>query len=68
MNMDINISETEPKAVTKKIIGVQISDSLRTKLETEADSLGLSLSSMIRLILSRHYQSAKFDDFNEEEK
>lgn len=61
--MEIDISERELKTAPKKVLGVQVSDALRLKLEGEAESLGLSVSAMIRLILSKHYQNAKLNDF-----
>ena len=47
----------------KKIIGVQVPDFLREKLEEEAEYYSLSVSAMIRLILAQRYRDvAKLND------
>lgn len=50
----------------KKIVGVQLPDFLKEKVEKEAEELCISTSAMIRLIIAQRYRDKK--DLEEEVK
>lgn len=50
----------------KKIVGVQLPDFLKEKLQEEANYYCISMSAMIRLIIAQRYKDfAKLDDEKE---
>ena len=50
----------------KKVIGVQLPDYLKEKLQEEANYYCLTMSAMIRLIIAQRYRD--FAKLNDEEK
>lgn len=57
--MDIEIKEKETKKVSKKIIGVQVTDEIYDALQKKSEEEWLTISDIVRRLIRDYLKEAK---------